>query len=370
MIKVREIMETLKAKVSVVEDVENSVWKRYKISFESSLKCMDKSPCVMTISSCKLAEFDDYVDVFNRRESTSVFAQLFEDRNSLRFDVAKELFVRYGTDILLFDTVFVLEHVSFEKHYCYSTAFQSMLEMAFEALGINDKECAFLVNPLPQNYECDESDDDTMFKVFDKHNSGLSALFQSFGFLELMSQLDGSILIHNTALKLKYDQGVVFRYQRRAFKAELLAFFASDPLLLRPSELTRQIVIEKKERPLTPECEELEELILTAIADFSDDKEKFDSVERKVCEVASKYKKKIHIKLEETDYLAFSMFFSGKPAMTMLRCLVAIDRISKKMRQEVGLRIELSEFEEFIDDIKGIKIYIESLLDEKGVAHE
>jgi len=347
MIKVREIMETLKAKVSVVEDVENSVWKRYKISFESSLKCMDKSPCVMTISSCKLAEFDDYVDVFNRRESTSVFAQLFEDRNSLRFDVAKELFVRYGTDILLFDTVFVLEHVSFEKHYCYSTAF-----------------------PLPQNYECDESDDDTMFKVFDKHNSGLSALFQSFGFLELMSQLDGSILIHNTALKLKYDQGVVFRYQRRAFKAELLAFFASDPLLLRPSELTRQIVIEKKERPLTPECEELEELILTAIADFSDDKEKFDSVERKVCEVASKYKKKIHIKLEETDYLAFSMFFSGKPAMTMLRCLVAIDRISKKMRQEVGLRIELSEFEEFIDDIKGIKIYIESLLDEKGVAHE
>lgn len=202
MIKVREIMETLKAKVSVVEDVENSVWKRYKISFESSLKCMDKSPCVMTISSCKLAEFDDYVDVFNRRESTSVFAQLFEDRNSLRFDVAKELFVRYGTDILLFDTVFVLEYVEIEKDFRGVGLFPEMLSKFFDILNVTE-ECALLLEAFPMQHSC--VDESFSSAVFLKDAKKLSNYYKELGFLELIeaTKEHGSVLIHNTALELK-----------------------------------------------------------------------------------------------------------------------------------------------------------------------
>lgn len=178
------------------------MWKEFKISLLCNYSD-DRTEVVGTthILECELDDFENYMDVFDRKESTTVFSQLFEDEQTLKHQIAKDLFIRYGTDILLFDTVYVLDHAHIEEEFRGNGLFKLMLEKALSALKIDGAECAFLVYAFPLQYN--RKNQNISSKLFKRDCKRLSRFYESLGFLKLLSDEEGTILIHNTGMDLK-----------------------------------------------------------------------------------------------------------------------------------------------------------------------
>jgi len=149
----------------------------------------------MRISSCDLTEFDNCIEVLNKRGGASAIADLFESKCTLKEENEIFLYSHYGTDTLLFSKVYILESVEIAEGFDLQSTLYLFFKSVFLELGVDKEECAFFVH-------INKLDNSSVTK--EKSNLLCNDfIFQNLGFLKIMQKENDSLLIHNTALSLK-----------------------------------------------------------------------------------------------------------------------------------------------------------------------
>jgi GNAT superfamily N-acetyltransferase len=95
----------------------------------------------------------------------------------------------------------VLDHAHIEEEFRGNGLFKLMLEKTLSALKIDGEECALLVYAFPLQYSC--KDLDVGSEAFKRDCEKLNRLYEELGFLKLLEDKEGAILIHNTGMHLR-----------------------------------------------------------------------------------------------------------------------------------------------------------------------
>lgn len=169
-------------------------WNEYYIEMKE--KATATVTAKMKLLSCNLVEFDNHVEVLKEKEVASIVADLFESDCSLKEENEVFLYSHYGTDILLFDKIYVLESVEIADEFDLQSTLYLFFTEVFSELEIDKEECAFFIGTIKENRKNKEKNN-LLCNEF---------IFQNLGFLKITQEGNSSLLIHNTALGLRETQ--------------------------------------------------------------------------------------------------------------------------------------------------------------------